>query len=742
MRTLLTLVPLLLAGAGIAHAQHPAYSVSSIPIGRSIDPQVGGLDILPSGKVVATFHEGDVRIYDPEAQSWSTFATGLHEPLGIVAENESTVVVMQRPELTRISDTDGDGSADLFETLSDDFGMSGNYHEFSFGPAVDADGNYYYALNVASNGAGIRPEIRGEWLDLGLERDQFLIDREAWGAGVKHKAGRMFSRVPYRGWVMKVDAKTGETTPYASGFRSPNGLSVDSQGRLFVSDNQGDWVGTSKLFHVEEGKFYGHAASLPWTEGYDGPAPVELENPEGIAQLDAQRTAAGVWFPQSIMANSPTQPLEIPAGFGPFTGQLLIGEMNKSRIIRVMLEEVNGVVQGACTPFMDKNGLDMGINRFVFDSAGGLYVGHTHLSWPGGEGLTKVSFTDEAAFQDVKTINITPEGFEVEFLQPVEDTAMLEQITLARYFFSYHQHYGSGMNERQNVPLQVQPVDGSDTKYRLLIPAGHKVDRCYEFNFPMALNPLLCYTVREVPGSDAGRESAKKTAQLQSEAPATVSSSVSPVVSDDPTANYEWVNLLDGDSLALFRNGSTHNSQTETAVGPQWSVQDGVLSLDKSQTGRGGQIVTRDNTYYNFELEFEFLISQQGDSGIKYRVQPDTVGLEYQINDDSTSSDPRNSIAALYNIKAASSDKVVRKAGQEWNLGRIVAVGNMIQHWLNGDLVMEIDYGSPEWQERLAASKYKNVSDYARQAGPLLLQDTGSNVQYRNLRVRKVMSTE
>ena len=73
----------------------------------------------------------------------------------------------------------------------------------------------------------------------------------------------------------------GKTIPYASGFRTPNGLGFDLEGNLFVTDNQGDWVGTSKMHHVEKGKFYGHAASLFWQEGWEG-RPLSLS----IEELD------------------------------------------------------------------------------------------------------------------------------------------------------------------------------------------------------------------------------------------------------------------------------------------------------------------------------------------------------------------------------------------------------------------------------------------------------------------------
>src|SRR5690606_30447457 len=176
---------------------------------------------------------GEIMIYNPETKEWKLFASGLHEPLGIKAISDKEMLVMQLPELTRIKDTDNDGEADLFETIYDGFGMTGNYHEFSYGPVQDKNGNLYIALNSSSSGGGMSDELRGDTLMIG-----------------KMKVGNaMFSVVPYRGWVMKVD-KNFKITPFASGFRSPNGIALDAKDRLYVTENQGDWVGTSPLYHV------------------------------------------------------------------------------------------------------------------------------------------------------------------------------------------------------------------------------------------------------------------------------------------------------------------------------------------------------------------------------------------------------------------------------------------------------------------------------------------------------------
>ena len=73
---------------------------------------------------------------------------------------------------------------------------------------------------------------------------------------IKKNAGRMYSRVPYRGWILKI-SPDGTTTPFACGFRSPDGIGFDSEGNLLVTDNQGDWRGTSPLYTVKKDHFYG-----------------------------------------------------------------------------------------------------------------------------------------------------------------------------------------------------------------------------------------------------------------------------------------------------------------------------------------------------------------------------------------------------------------------------------------------------------------------------------------------------
>jgi hypothetical protein len=250
----------------------------------------------------------------------------------------------------------------------------------------------------------------------------------------------MYSRVPWRGWIMEVDTATGKAKPFASGFRSPDGLGLDAEGRLLVSDNQGDWRGSSELHVVEKGGFYGHPASLPWRADWGKQPPLQVP----IAKLDKLRTPAAVWFPHMSYANSPTQMVRIPKSevWGPYGGQIVIGEMNVPKLLRVTLEEVGGMWQGACYPFVEMTDLKPGLHRLAF-LGDKLWVGRTHLSWAGGEHLGVVEPVGAAPL-DALEINLTKTGFKVRFTQPLDAAgADPSKWSIRRYTYAYHVEYGS-----------------------------------------------------------------------------------------------------------------------------------------------------------------------------------------------------------------------------------------------------------------------------------------------------------
>jgi len=466
-----------------------AYIIETIPTPAGVKAEIGALTFLEDGRLIVCFLRGEVMIYDPKSDKWSLFAEGLHEPLGVIAISASELLIMQRPELTRVKDTDGDGLADLFETITDDFGITGNYHEFNYGPVKDKEGNIFIALNSGSSGGDIQPEVRGR-LDT---------------TGRDNQGREMFSVVPYRGWIMKL-TPDGRLLPYASGFRSPNGIGFDNDGNLLVTENQGDWVGTSKLFHVQEGNFYGHPGALIWKKGWNRGNPFYLP----VAALDSMRTKATILFPQNIIANSPTQPLcDVTNGkFGPYTGQLFVGEMNSGRLVRVMLEKVNGVLQGACIPFVDNKGLRKGNNRLAFAPDGSLWVGQAAYGWGGDNGIQRIVFTGKQP-ADIYNMKLTAQGFDLQFTQPMDDaiTRSADSFQLKRYYYAYHKKYGSDRMDEKNIPIS-ELVLSADGKNLSVMVDSLMPGYVYQLNIgdiktktgDSLDNHVICYTLNALTG--------------------------------------------------------------------------------------------------------------------------------------------------------------------------------------------------------------------------------------------------
>lgn len=169
-----------------------------------------------------------------------------------------------------------------------------------------------------------------------------------------------------------------------------------------------------------------------------------------------------------------------------------------------------------------------------------------------------------------------------------------------------------------------------------------------------------------------------------------------------------------------------------------WTILGGLIHHEPG----GGDIVSRE-TFSDFELAFDWRIAPGGNSGVMYRVvesfgAPYQSGPEYQILDNAGHPDgqsPLTSAASAYGIYAPSAD-VSLPAG-EWNSARIVVVGSHVEHWLNGVRVLAYDLGSPDWEARVAASKFAAWPGYGRQpAGHIDLQDHDAVVDYRDIRIR------
>ncbi len=197
-----------------------------------------------------------------------------------------------------------------------------------------------------------------------------------------------------------------------------------------------------------------------------------------------------------------------------------------------------------------------------------------------------------------------------------------------------------------------------------------------------------------------------------------------------------WRLLFDGTTTTGWRG------YKKDAAPDGWSVGDGTLSLTGKKVG---DLITADE-YENFEFAFEWKISPNGNSGVFYLVQekPELAntynsGPEYQVIDNDGHPDAKNGpdrhAAANYALQPPVKN-VARPVG-EWNQGRIVKRGAHVEHWLNGEKVVEYELWSDAWKAQVAASKFSKMPAYATsKKGHLALQDHGDPVSFRSLKIK------
>ena len=403
-------------GFSILNAQIPdGYKIQSIPLPRG-SVSVLGLCHKPDGTLAICTWEGEV--WERKGETWTKFAENLMEPNGIHYDpKEEVYYVAQKPELTRLVDLNKDGVCDRYECISDAFGISGEYHEYHYGPVVDSLGRKYASLNLAA---------RGEFT---------VPDGKPFGKG----GGNMSYNAPWRGWVYRSDRK-GHFQPLASGFRSPCGIGMSPQDELFITDNQGDWVADCALYHVREGNFYGHPASLPARPDFSKDKVLSLS----AKDFEKIRTPPAVWLIRETIANSPGSPIwdTTEGKFGSFEGQMFIGDQRQSNYFRSGVEKVNGEYQGWCVDFL--RGLDSGPVKMSFDGKCRLWSAQVGRGWfsKGGKrtAIQYVEWDGKTTPFAIHSASLTKTGFEVKFTQRIGRKTTPK---ITSWSYHYYSTYGS-----------------------------------------------------------------------------------------------------------------------------------------------------------------------------------------------------------------------------------------------------------------------------------------------------------
>jgi len=403
-----------------------------------------GFQRMPDGKLAVCSRRGDIfMITDPladkvTADQVNVYARGLHEPLSL-AGKDGWLYATQRPEVTRMRDSDGDGLADQFETYADGWGISGDYHEYAFGSKFTADGNLVLTLCLT---------------------------------------GSFSSEVPFRGWAMQV-TPDGDTQAFSSGVRSPGGIGADLNGNLFYTDNQGPWNGTCGLKLLRQGKFVGHPGGFGWYDQTTSMATKPTE-PESGSRMHIEAAKIPeliptvVMFPYDKMGKSASGvTCDSTAGkFGPFAGQLFVGDQTQSRIMRVFLEEIEGVWQGACFPF--RKGFASGNVGVEMDASGALFVGGTNRGWgsvgPKEFAVERLDWTGKVPFE-IKEMRLEEDGFDLIFTKPVDPAAASNpnSYSMSTYTYEYRSQYGSPEVDATTAKITAATVSADRTRVHLSI---------------------------------------------------------------------------------------------------------------------------------------------------------------------------------------------------------------------------------------------------------------------------------
>lgn len=481
--------------AGAAREQSAAeaatYRLHTYPVPSDLRLEASGVCVLPDGRLAVGIRKGEVWILEnPLLESdraadyhWHRFASGLHEPCGLTW-HDGALYTSQRSEITRLEDGDGDGVADAYLTVAKGWGVSGNYHEYAYGPAFDAQGNLWLTLNQS------------------MGQGQAVAERYA-------------KDFRWRGWAM-VKPKDGPLRPAAAGLRSPMGLGTNLAGDVFVTDQQGNWWGTNPLLHLREGVFFGHAESLRDVRRPESPVKDPGKLPEKITVAEARNLVPGyqppaVWFPYVKIGMSTTGVrCDRTAGkFGPYAGQMFIGEFTMSFISRVFLEKVRGEYQGACFHF--RSGLQCAALNLDFLSDGSLVVGESNRGWNSlgtrSFGLERLVWTGEVPF-DIVSMSARPDGFLLRFTRPVDPGAAgrPDAYAMTSYTWEYHSTYGSDEIGLAPVAVNAAEVSADGLEVRLRCE-GLREGYVHELHLPGVrdpqakhlLHPEAYYTLNALP---------------------------------------------------------------------------------------------------------------------------------------------------------------------------------------------------------------------------------------------------
>jgi hypothetical protein len=350
------------------------------------------IDFFKDGRAAVATWNGDVWLVSGlddtwRAMTWTRYASGLFEGLGLKIV-DGVIHVLERHQITRLHDLNGDGEADYYENFNNDAPIGPSYHAFSFGLDTDRAGRFYFIRC----GQRVDPDL------------------------------------PFNGGMIRVSADGGTLEQFAHGMRAANGMSVGPGDRITSADNQGNWIPTSRIDLVTAGGFYGY---LP--HAHSETVPVDYEKPV-------------CWIPYTLDNSSGGQVWVEGPRWGLPAGNLLHMSYGKGSLFHVMLDEVQGQVQGAAVPIPLR--FESGMMRGRFHPVDGqLYlVGLRGWQTSGGRdgALHRVRFTGKPLRMPVG-FDVDRQGVAITFSEPLDPGMASDEGNYAveRWNYLWSEAYGS-----------------------------------------------------------------------------------------------------------------------------------------------------------------------------------------------------------------------------------------------------------------------------------------------------------
>ncbi|MBX3238928.1 MAG: c-type cytochrome [Chitinophagaceae bacterium] len=384
-----------------------------------------------NGDVVIATYTGDVWVasgIDEELKniSWQRIATGLYEPMGLKIVNDS-IYVTARNGIIVLHDLNGDGETDFYRNFYTDHDVSSFFHAFNFGLETDSEGNFYYAKV-------------GQYTD---------------------------NKDP--GNVIKISPDGKRAESIAGGFRTNNGITVTPDNKIYVSDNQGNWMPANKINAVKQGGFYGYVPNLfdgsgawsPDGKSFTKEQAVKGELVPEIVKLPESFDPPALWLPQEF-DNSPGGGAWSDQQWGPLGNRFIHSSFGRGWLYTFYPQEINGIMQGAmlALPFQ----FEAGIQRVAVSPADKQVYTTGLTGWDDGVAsqygvLSRVRYKGGTGHL-VTGIRVVKEGVQLDFNCEL-DTALNSDT--GKYFVTQHNYKWTSSYGSDHYSVRHPGIKGEDS---------------------------------------------------------------------------------------------------------------------------------------------------------------------------------------------------------------------------------------------------------------------------------------